>query len=225
MNVSLSPNDTLGRMIHTFSCTAYECDNSDYATLKAKHLIPEPKVDKTEVGKPVFTSYLMQSAPGSDFVLTGPVDNLVYATLYPSAEAGFTINGSLYHVTGTSCLVGTLKAGETLIVPWSEANAYASITYSHTLIIDDPADDNFKAELEGSSDVYETPSIINSGDYIYIYSISATANTDGTLTIGTNTISLMAGETKAFTHIDGQTAISTTGDITLTVCARKKGDL
>ena len=24
MNVSLSPNDTLGRMLHTFSCTAYE---------------------------------------------------------------------------------------------------------------------------------------------------------------------------------------------------------
>ena len=24
MNVSLTPNETLGRMIHTFSCTAYE---------------------------------------------------------------------------------------------------------------------------------------------------------------------------------------------------------
>jgi hypothetical protein len=24
MNSSLSPNDTLGRMLHTFSCTAYE---------------------------------------------------------------------------------------------------------------------------------------------------------------------------------------------------------
>jgi hypothetical protein len=29
MNVSLAPNDTLGRMLHTFSCTAYEIDDSD----------------------------------------------------------------------------------------------------------------------------------------------------------------------------------------------------
>ena len=29
MNVSLAPNDTLGRMLHTFSCTAYEVDDSN----------------------------------------------------------------------------------------------------------------------------------------------------------------------------------------------------
>ena len=34
MNVSLSPNDTLGRMLHTVSATAYECGDYDYTTLK-----------------------------------------------------------------------------------------------------------------------------------------------------------------------------------------------
>jgi hypothetical protein len=34
MNISLSPNDTLGRMIHTFSATAYEVGKSDWRNLK-----------------------------------------------------------------------------------------------------------------------------------------------------------------------------------------------
>ena len=33
MNVSLSPNDTLGRMIYTFSATGYEIADKDYKTL------------------------------------------------------------------------------------------------------------------------------------------------------------------------------------------------
>ena len=33
MNSSLSPNDTLGRMLHTFSSTAYEVADFNYTTL------------------------------------------------------------------------------------------------------------------------------------------------------------------------------------------------
>ena len=42
MNISLSPNDTLGRMIHTFSATAYEVGKSDWKNLKKeKNFIPK----------------------------------------------------------------------------------------------------------------------------------------------------------------------------------------
>ena len=34
LNVSLSPNDTLGRMLHTFSATAYEVMDTSYESLK-----------------------------------------------------------------------------------------------------------------------------------------------------------------------------------------------
>ena len=34
MNVSLSPDETLGRMLHTFNCTAYEIADYDYLNLK-----------------------------------------------------------------------------------------------------------------------------------------------------------------------------------------------
>lgn len=39
MNVSLSPNDTLGRMLHTFNCTAYEIAEYNYTNLKEKGFI------------------------------------------------------------------------------------------------------------------------------------------------------------------------------------------
>lgn len=39
MNVSLVPNDTLGRMIHTFNCTAYEVAENDYENLEKYNFI------------------------------------------------------------------------------------------------------------------------------------------------------------------------------------------
>ena len=39
MNVSLAPNDALGRMIHTFNCTAYEVAENDYESLEKYNFI------------------------------------------------------------------------------------------------------------------------------------------------------------------------------------------
>ena len=39
MNTSLTPEDTLGRMLHTFSCTAYEIGECDYDTLLSYGII------------------------------------------------------------------------------------------------------------------------------------------------------------------------------------------
>jgi len=38
-NVSLTPNDTLGRMLHTFNCTAYEIAEYNYTNLNSYNLI------------------------------------------------------------------------------------------------------------------------------------------------------------------------------------------
>jgi hypothetical protein len=35
MNTSLTPNDTLGRLLHTFNCTAYEIAEFNFDNLKA----------------------------------------------------------------------------------------------------------------------------------------------------------------------------------------------
>jgi hypothetical protein len=39
MNVSLSPDDKLSRMLHTFSATGYECAAADYETLEKMNLV------------------------------------------------------------------------------------------------------------------------------------------------------------------------------------------
>lgn len=39
LNVSLSPEDILGRMLHTFTCTAYEISNNNYSSLKKLNLV------------------------------------------------------------------------------------------------------------------------------------------------------------------------------------------
>lgn len=49
MNVSLSPLDTLGRLLHTFNCTAYEVADCTFENLKKYKLIVEPYVEQREL--------------------------------------------------------------------------------------------------------------------------------------------------------------------------------
>lgn len=49
MNTSLSPNDTLGRMIHSFSCTGYECAAADIESLQASELVRQPEIKEPEI--------------------------------------------------------------------------------------------------------------------------------------------------------------------------------
>ena len=45
MNVSLSPNDTVGRMLHTFSATAYEIADYSFESLKQYNLLCLPEIE------------------------------------------------------------------------------------------------------------------------------------------------------------------------------------
>ena len=49
MNTSLSPNDTLGRMIHSFSCTGYECAAADIESLQTSGLVRQPEIKEPEI--------------------------------------------------------------------------------------------------------------------------------------------------------------------------------
>lgn len=53
MNISLSPNDTLGRMLHTFTCTAYEIAEYNFENLVNLELmsIPESNTTSLRVGQ------------------------------------------------------------------------------------------------------------------------------------------------------------------------------
>ena len=47
MNISMTPNDTLGRMLHTFSCTAYEIAENTFDNLVKLNLITLPTSNTT----------------------------------------------------------------------------------------------------------------------------------------------------------------------------------
>ena len=49
MNTSLSPNDTLGRMLHTFTCTAYEIDDFNFENLRKHKLMVDDYVEMREL--------------------------------------------------------------------------------------------------------------------------------------------------------------------------------
>lgn len=53
MNVSLSPNDTLGRMLHTFQCTAYEIAEWNFKNLSDLKLIniPQNKISNVKIAQ------------------------------------------------------------------------------------------------------------------------------------------------------------------------------
>ena len=49
MNVSLSPNDTLGRMLHSFNCTAYEVAEASYESLSSYNFIKTTRLVKKQL--------------------------------------------------------------------------------------------------------------------------------------------------------------------------------
>ena len=49
MNVSLSPEDTLGRMLHSFSCTAYEVDEYNYEKLNSYGITTTNTPEETQL--------------------------------------------------------------------------------------------------------------------------------------------------------------------------------
>ena len=56
MNVSLTPNDQLGRMLHTFNCNAYEIDKFSLSNLKANG-IWDAESEKVELRQMLYTTF------------------------------------------------------------------------------------------------------------------------------------------------------------------------
>lgn len=102
MSVSLSPNDTLGRMLHSFSCTAYEIAENTFQSLIDLNLITLPVGNTTslKVGQ-IMPAAIMQADAKTrqtqypDFTVSGNSigvpsvyqGNITYAT--PGTVVGF----------------------------------------------------------------------------------------------------------------------------------------
>lgn len=87
MNTSLSPNDTLGRMLHTFSSTGYEIADNDTITLIEKGLINLPEIKDPEPNK-VFKTLELEwlGEKESKIFSAKEIENIIWNTNLPNFE-------------------------------------------------------------------------------------------------------------------------------------------
>lgn len=129
MNTSLTPEDTLGRMLHTFSCTAYEIGECDYDTLLSYGIISGDSeiVDKvvsyasvnitpdTQKGKNLFTelgsailSISIDHAPAGSTVLIDDEKIMIGATGMYEVPFGSSFSSIKLPTDGSAPISGVI---------------------------------------------------------------------------------------------------------------------
>lgn len=84
MNVSLQPQETLGRMLHSFTCTAYEAADIDY--FNKKEIISEKTIVENNGTNVILSSPLELDLPGAySFTYKGQ-DGDILTVLYENGE-------------------------------------------------------------------------------------------------------------------------------------------
>jgi hypothetical protein len=112
MNVSLSPNEQVGRMLHTFSSTAYEImehnvDNlQTYNMIKLKHIEdPEPGIVTTTYtfDKLIFINgecdlvKLINTTSEAQKIKTNTITNIIWQSTKPDFKDYIIIDGKNYY--------------------------------------------------------------------------------------------------------------------------------
>lgn len=101
-NVSLSPEDNLGRLLHNFSCTAYEIAEYSIANLREKGLFGTAEVSGEYIGNWEYKSFLaneLVEAIGNGDFQNSTIRNLSWElrTLSTAEEATITLSGTKYN--------------------------------------------------------------------------------------------------------------------------------
>ena len=102
MNVSLSPNEQLGRMLHTFSATGYEClDSSDYDSLQKNNVINPFTNIILPTENLVFNTILGQKGPATINAGKGnKFTQIVWENINPSYQVELKLDNKTYYNSG-----------------------------------------------------------------------------------------------------------------------------
>ena len=243
MNTSLSPNDTLGRMIHTFSTTAYECGPADVDALNAEGVLFIPTLDSTNVASSVLHSVVVDGTTStyglrrttSQIEIPGPASNITLQLPTPSTNAHFYIDEQQFIIYGTTYFINEISETQTLYVPQDEANIGMVITYESPEPTEEPAEDDFKTMLDGTEAIYENiklpyedenGNIItewNSSKYKYIYGLKAKGmGDDAYLMFGEDKIEIPNGANKEYLSINSDITITASGPLDITVSGQRE---
>ena len=177
MNTSLSPNDTLGRMIHSFSCTGYECAAADIESLQASGLVRQPEIKEPEItdgdwkvfsktynkitwtDNQVEASKLVSLAAGQNLVIKNLKWQLIQPTLKETQDYLLIDNVAdpFFNPTGIFTIAEDyLMTGFTLHKGNEILNDNASITFEYKIVNAASANnyvDTFATSVSDSLDV------------------------------------------------------------------------
>lgn len=98
MNVSLAPQDQLGRMLHTFSSTGYECMDNDFDTLVENSLVEFEELsdvtfNPTQTETQIFTSENI----GQTITIEGQLTNISWVSYPPSIDKSIIVDNEVFH--------------------------------------------------------------------------------------------------------------------------------
>ena len=177
MNTSLSPSDTLGRMIHSFSCTGYECAAADIESLQASGLVRQPEIKEPEItdgdwkvfsktynkitwtNNQVEASKLVSLAVGQNLVIKNLKWQLIQPTLKETQDYLLINNiaDPFFNPTGIFTIAEDyLMTGFTLHKGNEILNDNASITFEYKIVDTASANnyvDTFATSVSDSLDV------------------------------------------------------------------------
>lgn len=136
MSTSLSPNDTVGRMLHTFSSTGYEVADNTMENLKTLGLVDFDLVSAAADTKQAVLSWPTLDSKDTEYVTIemGEIINLIWDTAYPNTIDKILVDGQDYtNITGhmqfpqiiksLSVPIALLERGDVLVYDY-RANAY-----------------------------------------------------------------------------------------------------
>ena len=164
MNVSLSPNDQLGRMLHTFTCTADEVEDYTMANLEARGfflganavrkeyqfgtIVCAAKLEATTVGhRPQDYQTAITKLQNVDLLNGIPCRYIKFEEFYPGSL--FSLNGNTFAIGATGVYEMTYDEDmyDLRVLSWSQ-NMSGIITYGVNAEVASYFDDVIKVEVE-----------------------------------------------------------------------------
>ena len=140
MNTSLSPNDTLGRMLHTFSSTGYEIMDNTIDNLKHYGLINLPELKEPQPQKVLKTLDYNWIGNDETKTFTGKgIEKITWVTRKPNSEDTITVDNETY-VNTTS--IYTIPDGKEIILTKEILSRGDTITFYYYPEVD-LGEDNF----------------------------------------------------------------------------------
>lgn len=174
MNISLSPDDKLSRMLHTFSATGYEYDKMTYENLQKYNLVNQKELSSTIITTQEINSISLrdqQLNTAASQIKLENISNIIWETERPNLITNIEIDDKKYYnTTGVFKTLPNKNISKLIINLEQKDIEYSNITYTRNIEQVDETQDDFTYLISNSSNkLISVPAGINIPDNLKIY--------------------------------------------------------